>query len=140
MGSVNEREIKKLCMKNGRYCAICHNELIIHNQGASNETIIAEIAHIKGRKPGSARYDASMNENERNSCENLLLLCANCHKKVDDQPEAYTSERLLHIKKEYEDWVSQRIKAAIVDITFAELGVVTKYLVSGQSTPSTHLA
>lgn len=136
MGSVSEKEIKKLCMRNGRYCAICHNELIIDNQDIQNETIIAEITHIKGKKPGSARYDASMTEKERNSCENLLLLCANCHKMVDDQPVTYTIQRLYQIKKDYEDWIDQRIRVAIVDVSFAELVVVTKYLVSGQATPT----
>ena len=116
MSTIQKKELKKLCIKNGPYCAMCHADLIIKEQGAKSETIIAMIAHIKGKKPDSARYDSSMNDKERNSYGNLILLCANCHKKIDDNPQIYTSEKLQQIKNEYETWVSQRLKTEIVNV------------------------
>jgi len=120
--------MKKLCMKNGRFCAICHAELILKNEGG-DETILAEEAHIYGRKSGSARYDPTMTDDQRNSSNNLILLCRNCHKKSD----SHTSEELIKIKQDYESWVSQRLKTEIGNITFAELDMVTKYLISGHA-------
>lgn len=136
VGIINEKEMKKVCMKNGRFCAMCHTELILSNPGTNRESIIAELAHIRGRKPGSARYDPTMNDGERDASENILLLCTNCHKKIDDQPEVYTTKKLQQIKNEYELWVSQRLKNAIVNITFSELNIVTKFLSSGQAITS----
>lgn len=133
MGSIDNKEIKKLCMKNGRYCAICRNKLIIKDESTDRETIIAILAHIKGKKPGSARYDSNMSQKERDSEDNLILVCPTCHKKIDDQPETYTANKLLQIKTEYEKWVGERIQSAIIDVSFAELAVVTKYVASGQA-------
>jgi len=133
MGFVDNKEIKKLCMKNGRYCAICRSELIIKDESTDRETIVAVMAHIKGKKPGSARYDPNMSQKERDSEDNLILVCPTCHKKIDDQPETYTANKLLQIKTEYEKWVGERIQSAIIDVTFAELAVVTKYVASGQA-------
>lgn len=139
MGSINEKELKKLCMKNGRFCAICHTDLIIKNDASNLDTIIAEIAHIKGKQPGGPRYDDSMTPKERNASDNLILLCPNCHKKVDDQGEVYTTEKLTQIKEEYESWITERTQNAMVWMTFAELEVVTKYLASGQAISSDSL-
>lgn len=139
MGLINEKELKKLCMKNGRFCAICHTNLIIKNDAMNPDTIIAEIAHIRGKQPGSPRYDNSMTQKERNSSDNLILLCPNCHKKVDYQEEVYTVEKLTIIREDYEGWIIERTQNAIVEMTFAELEVVTKYLVSGQAIGSDSL-
>lgn len=120
-------------MKNGRYCAICHSELIVNNEATNFETIIAIAAHIKGKKLGSARYDPRMSQKDRDSEENLILLCPSCHKKVDDQAETYTAAKLSQIKQDYENWINDKIKSAIVEVSFAELSVVTKYVASGQA-------
>ena len=139
MGSISEKELKKLCVKNGRFCAICHTDLIIKGVAANPDSITAEIAHIRGKQPGSPRYDSSMTQKERNSSENLILLCPTCHKKVDDQENVYTVEKLTEIKNEYESWIIKRTQAAMVDMTFAELEVVTKFLASGQAINSDSL-
>jgi predicted restriction endonuclease len=43
----------------------------------------ADMAHIRGEKPGAARYDASMTDDERHDYANLLLLCPNHHRLID---------------------------------------------------------
>src|SRR4051812_16433756 len=35
----------------------------------------ADIAHIRGEKPGAARYAPDMTDDERNPIDNLMLLC-----------------------------------------------------------------
>jgi len=39
----------------------------------------------KREKPTAARYDAKMADKERNCHENLILLCGDHHKMIDDQ-------------------------------------------------------
>ena len=94
------------------------------------------MAHIKGEKPQAARYDPDMTDEERSSYDNRILLCKNHHKMVDDQPDTYTVEILHQIKNEHEAWVRQTLEAEVVNVTFAELSVVTCYLVSGQASIS----
>jgi hypothetical protein len=41
----------------------------------------------------------------RDKYENLILLCRNCHRKVDTLKQSYPDERLLEIKASHEAWV-----------------------------------
>lgn len=107
----------------------CNKELVLESKG-DNPSIIAAIAHIKGERPGSARFDEKMNDEERNSYDNLIVLCQNCHKIIDDQPEAYTSERLYKIKIEHENQVREALKSETVNVSFSELENITSYLAS----------
>lgn len=107
----------------------CNKELVVESDG-DDPSIIAEIAHIKGEKPGSARYDEKMRDEERNSYDNLIVLCHNCHKLVDDQPKVYTVDRLHQIKTDHENRVRESLKSAIISVTFSELEVITSYLAS----------
>ncbi len=137
-GNIPPKQQKIVCIKSGNRCALpdCRRELIEPGNDFDNAAIIGVIAHIKGENPGSARYDTNMSDTERNSYPNLLLLCPNCHTKIDNQPNTYTDVMLFQIKKEHEDWIRECTKAEVVNVTFAELNVVTKYLISGQSMPS----
>ena len=89
--------VKQLFAHSGNSCAYpkCKNGLIQDN------TVIGEICHIKATRPNGPRYDPEQTPDERHSYSNLILLCANHHKIIDDDPEAYTVERLLKLKEEH---------------------------------------
>ncbi|MEW6608369.1 MAG: ABC-three component system protein [bacterium] len=93
------------------------------------------MAHIEGEKPGSARYNPDMTERERSSYSNRIVLCRNHHKIVDDQPQEYSVQRLKEMKNKHEEWIEDSTEKEILNITFAELSIVTKYLISDQSEP-----
>lgn len=61
-------------------------------------SVVAEICHIKGQKPDSARYDSSQSDDERHAFENLILMCGPHHKVIDDDPEGWPVERLTKLK------------------------------------------
>lgn len=44
----------------------------------------SNIAHIHAYSEDGPRFNEKLTENERNSIENLMLLCPQCHKTVDD--------------------------------------------------------
>jgi hypothetical protein len=69
---------------------------------AVNNTLIGEVCHIKGARPGSARYDPDQTDVERHSNANLLLMCPTHHTVIDDDEEAYTAKRLSDIKVAHE--------------------------------------
>jgi hypothetical protein len=61
---------------------------------------IGEMAHMIDRaRGGPARY------------ENLILLCGNCHKAVDDEKEAWPPSRLARVKSSHERWVARQLAA-----------------------------
>ena len=94
----SERTIKKLFAVSGNRCAFrrCTAALI---QG---DTVVGEICHINGAKPGSPRYDDRQTAAERHGFANLILMCGTHHTVIDDDEEAYTAERLVKLKAEHE--------------------------------------
>jgi hypothetical protein len=87
MSAPSERDVKRLCCLSMNQCAFpgCFNPLV----SLTNE-LVGEICHIKARQPRGPRYDAALTEEEKNSFANLILLCRNHHKVVDDDPDKYT--------------------------------------------------
>ncbi len=135
---ISDKDKKIIDWKCGNRCAIpeCRKELIIDSIGNDQKSIIGERAHIKGEKPTSARYDPNMTSAERNNHQNLIILCCDHHKMVDDQPNTYTVEKLLEIKRQHEKYIRESTANEVINTTFAELNVVTQYLVSKQPATS----
>lgn len=140
-GNIPTKQQKIVCIMSGNRCAMpdCRKELVLDGTKNDPPAIIGRIAHIKGENPTSARYYPNMTDEERNSSENLILICGDCHTKIDNQPNTYTAKKLYQIKKEHENFILISTINKIVDITFAELNVITKYLISGQYTLSNKL-
>jgi hypothetical protein len=131
-GGIPIRDQKILWGKSGNRCAMpsCHTELVIDKTENDPFSIIGQMAHIRGEKPGAARFNTEMTEKERNCYDNLVLLCPNHHKEVDDQPNTYSVEKLHDIKKNHEKWINDSLTEEVISVTFAELGAVTNYLAS----------
>lgn len=92
--------IKALFALSCNVCAMCEERLT----DPAWKQVKADIAHICGEKPGAARYDPSMTAEARNDFANLLLLCPNCHRRVDRlEPDKYPVERLGEIKARREE-------------------------------------
>ena len=65
--------------------------------------VAVDIAHIRGARPGSARFDPSMTDEERAGFSNLILLCTAHHKLVDRiEPERYPTDLLERWKEDNE--------------------------------------
>jgi len=91
-------DIKLLFARSGNRCAFpkCRAPIAV------NGTLIGEACHIKGARPGSARYDTYQPDVERHAYANLVLMCPTHHTVIDDDEEAYTVERLCKIKAAHE--------------------------------------
>ncbi len=87
----------------------CRRDLVLDAEGPDAESLVGEAAHIVAEEPKGPRGDSAMPVEERNRYPNLILLCSVHHKLVDDQPEAYPSERLHSMKSEHEQWVRQAL-------------------------------
>jgi hypothetical protein len=127
---ISPKTLKILWGRSGSRCAICKIAVVENSRTDGSPFVLGENAHIKGEKPGSARYDASMTDDQRNDCNNLVVLCPTDHSKIDkdENIKDYPVDGLQKIKTEHENWVQECIEKSIPSITFAELDVVLKYI------------
>lgn len=65
-------------------------------------------AHIAAKSPGGPRYGECAPD-KVDDYDNLVLLCREDHKRVDDQPGEFTSEKLRRIKSAHEKWVADTL-------------------------------
>src|SRR5260370_35854748 len=87
-----------LFARSGNQCAFPKCRATI----AVNETLTGEVCHIRGARPGSARYDPGQTDVERHAYANLVLMCPTHHTVIEDDEEAYAVERLCMIKAAHE--------------------------------------
>lgn len=107
--------------------------------GDENVTV-AQVAHIEGLEPLSARYNPAMTNAERNDYPNLLLLCPTHHMAyVDAAPKTYTVDDLRGWKRQSEQWLRDRLREAMPQVTFAELDVVMKAVAGSQGAATSDL-
>ena len=111
-----------LAMRSGDRCALpdCGRSLTRDAETGTTLTV-GEAAHIAGSRPSSARHDPNMGDPERNHFDNLLYVCANCHKLVDQDVDSYPVERLRKLKAEHEAAVQAGMDAAFATVGIPEL-------------------
>jgi hypothetical protein len=66
-------------------------------------TVVGEVCHIKGERPGAARYDENQSDAERHAYVNLIGMCRKHHKIIDTEEEIYSVEQLLAMKRQHEE-------------------------------------
>ncbi|MFA7295561.1 MAG: hypothetical protein WC211_00060 [Dehalococcoidia bacterium] len=62
---------------------------------------IAEMAHIVAASDTGPRADVQLSAQERGAYENLVLLCASCHTRIDKAPEHYTDSMVVGWKQSH---------------------------------------
>lgn len=101
MGQPRLGDVKALYALSGNSCAYrrCEVKLADPSWGG----VRADVAHIRGARPGSPRYDPSMTDVERHGFDNLILLSPNCHRLVDVlEADSHPAELLEEMKREHE--------------------------------------
>src|SRR5271166_211582 len=100
MGKPSVPTQKHLFAISGNRCAFrgCQQRLV----DEASKKVTAKICHIKGNRSGSARYDPGQTEDDRQSFDNLIVMCPIHHDVIDADSEVYTVEALLKIKAEHE--------------------------------------
>lgn len=103
----SDRTLKLLWGRAAGRCAMpeCRVELFAEATGYDPIVVIGEIAHVAAAADGGPRAAPSLATVDRNAYENLILLCQNCHSRIDGQPGFYTVPRLKDIKQAHEAWV-----------------------------------
>ena len=123
--SYSQQTLKILFALSGNQCAHpkCTNNVIEPATNNSDPAVIAQICHIYALSVDGPRGKADLTNEERNSPENLILLCPNHHTVVDKQFETYPAEKLKQWKRDHE------VKVKNWDP--ASLGIITKLIDQG---------
>ncbi len=62
----------------------------------------SDMAHIIGAKQEDGLEEAPIQINWATDARNIMMVCKDCHKEMDDNPEIYTVDILREMKKEHE--------------------------------------
>ena len=141
---VLERQVKALWGRAAARCSFtgCREELATPSDSTRNGlSLIGEQAHIVAYSdsPTAPRSDPSYPKEARNNYENLILLCPNHHKIVDEDDDKYDANCLREMKREHEQWVDRSLNTAAVDLPFEELELVADQLLSTAMLPNQEL-
>jgi hypothetical protein len=111
--SIGLPDTKLLWGRAGGLCSICKIKLS-EDKKTSNEAFpFGEQAHIVAEEEDGFRGKSRLTLEQRNSYPNLILLCPNCHTKIDKAPDEYPVELLHQLKSEHELWFEKsRVSAA----------------------------
>lgn len=124
--SVSQKTKQALAFRSGNQCAFkdCRVKLL-----DEDGDLIGECCHIRGAKPGAARYDGGMTDEDRHGLGNLVYLCRNHHVKIDKNPDSFTVEQLLELKRSHEEHVARIIGDVPSNLSSKELVPVVDHFV-----------
>lgn len=98
---------KELWAKSGNRCAICKKELVNKISEEEGNYIIGDECHIISVSPDGPRHKTGVDDYD--SYDNLLLLCKNHHREIDENCDTYSEEVLHYIKTSHENWVKKTL-------------------------------
>jgi hypothetical protein len=117
--SISAKDIKILWSRALGRCSMaeCRKRLLTEASDAvsSGVTVLGEHCHIVGERETSPRGVSTLSQTDRDRYPNLILLCAEHHKIVDDDPETWPVERLHQIKADHEVWVESLVPESLDD-------------------------
>jgi hypothetical protein len=107
--SISAKTRKLLWSRAHDACAMCRKRLTEEAASASmSGLILGEEAHIIAqREDGPRGHDGDRSDID--GYDNLILLCADDHKRVDEQPDVYTVEFLRNAKRAHEQWAASKM-------------------------------
>lgn len=104
--TVPEAVARQVWVAAGGRCTICNQYLLADNV-TGQEVSIGQLAHIVGwsTAPGSPRGDHELPVEQRNSAENLMLLCHDQHRVIDHKSlwEVFDVDTLRAMKRSHEE-------------------------------------
>lgn len=107
--SITDKTRKALWAKSGNRCLLCRIELVQQGEAETGNLIIGEECHIVSEKGKGPRASVDF-LGDYDGYDNLFLVCANDHKRVDELTDIYTVDRLKLFKRIHENWVRSTLQ------------------------------
>jgi hypothetical protein len=112
--SIPASQQRKLAQRSGNVCAFPDCRLLLTAEGPPGDPVVVlgQMAHIVAESPDGPRGESPLTLQQRNSYENLILLCSPHHQFIDAEANVpkYTVERLHAMKEAHERWVEQTMR------------------------------
>lgn len=118
--SIPLKDLKILWGRAAGHCSICSVKLSEDKVSVNAAFPLGEQAHIVSEEASGPRGKSILSVEERNSYSNLILLCPNCHTRIDKAPEDYPVEKLHLLKTAHELKVQHQITGFTEDSTAVE--------------------
>lgn len=108
----------------------CNRELIFPTTDGKSQS--GKIAHIEALNEGGARFNPNLSLQQRNSEDNLILVCADCHDKIDSDPKKYTVEYLKEMKRNHIRKMKLVRENANVNFNFDDLYFASRNIIDDE--------
>lgn len=111
--TVPAQQMRELMFASGGYCSMRHCQRPLTGPSGG---WIGTVAHIVAAEDGGPRSDPAVTPQERCQASNLMLMCANHGREVDDKhtgEQKYPVARLRQMKAEHEATVTDAVADAI---------------------------
>lgn len=108
---ITEKSYKIIWGQFSARCCLCRKEVIHQSEGGTT-SLVGEVAHIVGERTNAARGKSSLPIKDRDDPDNLMLLCREHHKIIDDDPVTYTADVLHDKKNNHLEWIFNSLDRA----------------------------
>lgn len=88
------------------------NKYLLSHPLTHKEINLGQMAHIVAFSEAGPRGNVEDRPVDINNADNLMLLCHQCHKLIDDNPDEYSRETLVNYKKAHEERIFWLTSAA----------------------------
>ena len=105
----------------------CNEKIVFPTSYGKSQ--IGNFAHIEALNEDGARFNPNLPPEERNLEDNLIVLCPNCHKKVDDDPKKYSVEFLKKMKKEHIMKMELLLENSNANFDYNDLFIASKSII-----------
>lgn len=106
---MSDQDRKLLWGKAGNRCAICKKFLVNVEDGDDRGVIVGIEAHIVAHSIDGPRGNDSLPLEQRHLYENIILLCMEHSRTIDERPDVWTKEKLHELKREHEQLVMELV-------------------------------
>lgn len=93
---ITDKNRKTLWARSGNRCAMCRTELVAEKNEDERNLNIGDECHIISKRPTGPRHNSNYGK-DYDDYDNLILLCKNHHKTIDELWETYTVNLLKNV-------------------------------------------
>jgi len=113
--AISVRDRKRLWGLSASRCAFpdCRQELVEETSDSQGAVLVGQEAHIVAQSSDGPRGISDLSISERDSYDNLILVCARHHIVIDNDVTGYSVDMLLAVKSDHELWVRTNLSGSL---------------------------